>query len=272
MLQPIPITIANHEIRGSPVETLADDQITVTRTLHCSWADRLTLARQLLGGWINGQYFLPHPCPSLPAARVDQVHVKPMEPASILASSTAGLAAYHDAVLEVRYRPPPQLEHEGRWISETLEPIDEAAPLDGDRLYWLPASEPHQGPPIGDASAPVRLMRGFNWAVTHYHITALPIQTLTLIGHVNQAVLLSPSLGLTFPPRTLLYQPPTIRRIPTPENHPLWNATFRFTYRSGGWDQVFDPARQQAHPVYARHAEQPLTLYPDGDFLQLWSQ
>ncbi|MCC5829072.1 MAG: hypothetical protein JJU36_06445 [Phycisphaeraceae bacterium] len=272
MLDPIAITIEYQELEGSPIVAFTSDGVTVQRELRCLWSERLTLARQLLGGNVSGGYHWPHAYAPIPSARVHHVDVRPFPPPALRPPLQDHDAEYLDAQISVHYRTSPLVAFEGRLVSETLEALADDQLQDGDSLFWHPTGAGGQGPSIGDALAPSRRLRGFNWAVTHHQVTQLPLATLTLVGHINDSILTSPSLGLVFPQRTLLYQPPSMRRIQTPEDAPAWDVTFRFAFRGADWNLAFDPKREDYFPLYARNSDQPVTFYPEGDFTQLWSQ
>lgn len=265
-----PITISHEELSGSPIEDHDEEGFTAVRRLKCAWSDRFSLAKQLQGGTDStGQYFVPARYPDRADARVVTVKVEPFHNKSEAADGDSRIASYDDARLTVQYETPrggSTADDEETLVSESLAPIAEFLTLPGE-YYW--DSGAAQVLPLGESGTPGKLIRSIDWIYTRHKIVNPPAALLTQMGSVNSAVITSASLGWTFDPETLLFNPPSLRRVITTEGVRAWEAELTFSYRRSGWNKYWNPDTGQFDPVYLLGSANAAKIYDLSDFTNL---
>jgi len=257
---------------ASPTEHVGKEYFQATRILQCDWADRLTLYKELLGYTEQSGdtviYHQPHAYPHNKRLFADEITTRPEGPEENPADSS--VMEWKKALLTVQYRVPPfgvvpdDTEPPETLVSESLEPSAQFLTLNGRKVYWDNA----QAQPLGedyDFSFPVRQM---DWVYTRHQMPWIPAAVTTLVGTCNEAEMTSATLGLTFPPETLLFGTPQLSRDITNEGYQAWRATFRFTYKPSGWNTVYNKATGQFAKIYDENGNQLKPITP-ADFYQI---
>lgn len=230
-----------YELDGYPQENRDNlGNFQATRKLLVAWDDRSELRESLLAG--NGQIY---PYITAFGARVTGVASVPFgklrdDP---LAPSRA---AYDYAMFTVRYDTPKTGEpvvhpdpakaaNPETMLSETLEPSVEALRLPHTAFEWT------DGTPLAEEEAPVRTVYRMTYALTRFRLTALP-DLKNLVYKINDATV-SPVLmagpydapDWSFPPHTLLFQPPTVNYSAADDGSTRLDVTYRMHYKEEGW-------------------------------------
>ncbi|MGO8752874.1 MAG: hypothetical protein ACLQNE_43580 [Thermoguttaceae bacterium] len=231
------------EIDGSPVEVGTLDNFRATVSLRCAWGDRYSLAAEQAA-------FLLYPRLPGTLARCKSITIRPYTKCQG-ADSYGG--TYEDALVVSEYvwdRRSPQQDQNGDLFSESLEPTAEHLTLDPSCFQWS------DGTPLDQNEAPGLLIRGLDYVLTHYNLSAIPAAALTLVGCVNEATVSSYTLGISFPAQTLLFNPPTCQRkvMMGPSPNLTWTVTYRFTYKACGWNQFWNARGQKFDTLKAYDA------------------
>jgi hypothetical protein len=228
------ITVPFSEIPGSPAEEWYYGGFRATVKLMCAWEHRNTLALEVLGN--GGEYY-----PRLPMtmARARGVSIAPFDaritedPVSRYVAPYASFATCEAAVVTIQYDSTGPDGDE--LITEALEPTAEFQSLGAEGFKWGSST----GDALTDAEAPGHLVRGLDYKVTLHKVMFIPSAVLDLVGCVNDSPVAARFLGLTFPPETLLYNPPTTQRRITVETVEAWTLNYRFTFRPTGWNKFY---------------------------------
>ncbi len=257
------ITVPHEELADSPSETWSSQGFNATRKLRCRWDDRLSLTEQLTGSRsVDGSYHSPAVYPHFPAARVHAVAIAPVGKPADLAGDTQA-AAYTHAIVTVNYSTAVDVQ---ALVSERLEPTTQTLELGTSGLAW--GAPPDQGgQSLAADEAPAHLLRGLDYILTLHQAAAIPEPTLSLIGKINSHAVSAGNLGLSFPPHTLLYSPPNLKRIITAEGAQAWQIDYRFRYRPHSWNHIWRPSTASWDAIY--NDDGPVELYPPADFTEL---
>lgn len=255
----------------SPTEGANKEGPRATRLLECTWANRWTLLKELLGWWEYNSntdtvvIHRPHDYPHNQWAKCLDVNILPF--GKDVPSGVDGVSAYGKARLTVVYGVP----EEDDYASESLEPSAEFLTFPNEKLFWDAAKTE----PLNEDEAPGVLLNTLNWIYNRHKMPYIPVEILNLIGYVNAAAITSPTLGMTFPIETLLYQPPTLAREISVVGGDYarltgWRIEFRFTYRPTGWNKF--PKRGEAFTFKDIYDDSGTLkkVYPLGDFTPLF--
>jgi hypothetical protein len=124
--------------------------------------------------------------------------------------------------------------------------------LDYEDFVW-PAEGGDPAVPIKEEEAPGRIQRGGTYVITLHQVYTIPLQVLTYMGSVNKFTVIAPTLsGLTFPPETLLYTPPTMNHIITTDMAEAWRLTYAFSYKETGWNTFWRQDGKKVDPDTTR--------------------
>ena len=229
------------ELHGSPTDESVDmekpNSYTCKAQYLCNWADRYDL-----GGWfLTGDNGLPIKFPHHTGStnvRARRLSVKPFD-AEQLGSGT--IASYQYAILEVDYGIPSfEKGAASELYSESIEPAAEFLTLDNELFAWSDGEE------LKENEAPGRLFITCDYVLSRYGLTSLPSAVFSLIGCVNNAQFVSPTLGWTFAAQTLLFNPPTAsRKVSTEFESLVWDITIRMTYNPNTWNKFWRADTQQ---------------------------
>ena len=231
------ITVDYDELVGSPTEELTFSGAVVHRQLICDWADRLTLAKELLGWTVGG---VLHP-PDLYDPEGDEplysIYARDCTVEPFIAPSDVSGSSYKKAKLTVIYRTPEYTEAppagETVYISESLEPAAEFLTLNRKGFYFGTGAS-KVSLEENDLEAPAKIDRMIDWVYTIHRVPTLITAYFDLPGKVNNAAVYSRSLNITFPAETLLCGNPSLSREITSTGITAWTITFRFTYKNSG--------------------------------------
>lgn len=270
-------TVAFEELASSPRERFTEAGFEATRLLKCAWQDRIELCNQLLGS-VQGSgpqamHVTPARYPHFPRAQVRAVTIEPFDSAVDAHRGNEQVADYQHARLTVQYATGSYDTHQvnddphgDTYVTESLEPTAEFVTLSPQGLFWenVPASS---GKVLAEDEAPGKIIRGMDWIYTRHLLPTVPQAAFSLIGSVNDAAVDSRTLGYRFAPGTLLYNPPTIRRVITAQAAAAWDLTYRFSYRPATWNKVWRTATGSFEPLY--NEQGPYQIYPGADFASL---
>ncbi|MFG0247845.1 MAG: hypothetical protein ACF8OB_03075 [Phycisphaeraceae bacterium JB051] len=263
------ITVEYQELPGSPTEQYTETGFQVTRKLMCKWSQRHKLAKQFKKG-LGAAYKYNI------AARVSSVAIAPFfdNEGKVVANPNPREITYSDALVTVTYRTPDgynvvDSDDPETLITENVDDWTEFLTLPGRRLWWGTTSQfGAQDPkPLGDEASPGMLVTGMNWKITRYNVLSVPQSWRDLNGYVNSDTLLSKTLGMTFEPETLLYQPMSMQRTITEEGVKAWTVTQIMSHRASGWNQFYNIRASEWQQVYSsKDSLSPLKIYTPTTF------
>lgn len=231
-------------------------------TLRCAWADRYTLAVDL----INRLY------PGGGGRLGASVSIAPV--ANGAYTVTNGEMIYEQADVTVSYdvADAGSLEegtHPGTGgtvlYRESLEWTLEFTKLDHNDFTWTDAN----GRVLTAAEAPYRSDMGLALKRTVYGLAALSADLLTIPGKVNNAAYASVSLGLTFPTGTLLFGKPVAERTVNTNGDKRWNLTTSMAYKEKTWNKFWrtDKAGDDKYDeIYGKTAATVYKNFPSASF------
>jgi hypothetical protein len=250
------------ELTGYPTERETPNSFTATRKLVCAWADRFALGLEIE----NVLY------PYRPETLAYPINISsaPMD-GECLGDSSGKLAVYEKAVVTVEYSTPEVpsgggglYEHNGILISERIEPITEFLTIDPSKFQWESGAT---GKAIKETEAPGKAIRGFDWTVQKFNVPGPLSSALALIlpDTVNDAQLVSPSLGLTFPVETLYFHAPIIERKGGNADE-FFDLLLRFSYRKQTWNKFFRAETGLYEYIYLKGTTTIYKPFDLGDF------
>jgi hypothetical protein len=184
------------EIYSTVRETWSNERLGASVALRCPWADRYSVLYNILANALAWPY---NPGSGMRAVS------GAVSPFLEQHSTQDGQGiAYVDARLDINFEAaflsnnPPGGGQKAIY-QETIEPNGEFITIPPADFEWS------DGTPIKNEEAPGRLMIGMDYRITWLNLVAIPVECGTLIDAVNVAQVISPSLGLVFPPETLLF-------------------------------------------------------------------
>ena len=231
--------------------------ITASVPLRCLWADRLLLADDIL---INRRNY-----PLVTTA---------FSPIALNCSIVKGDNDYN-AVTTGQWRPPltaivtvnygvPDTASSATYdmVAESLEPMGEFRRLPHAMFRWGSqtglAVLPDESP--GFLEIKLRLVRRI------YRLNSIPPAALTLFGCVNDATYVSPTLGFTFGPETLLYDAPQPEMTISSDGSQGFNMTQNFVFSPMGWNKYFNPLTATWDYMYHVASSVPYKSYTPASF------
>jgi hypothetical protein len=192
----------------------------------CPWANRYLVLQNILINQLEWPY--------LPGS---SVYVKDgnIGPFGNSKNTDAGSGqTYEDAQIDLTFETANKQEGNANF-QESLEPAAEFLQLPYQSFRWGAGD----GTALKKEEAPGRLEIGLDYCVTWSNLISIPAQALSLIGCVNQNVVTSRSLGLTFAAETLLFNPPKISRSVVIGKINRYQMSCKFTYRRSGWNSFW---------------------------------
>ncbi|MEM7227261.1 MAG: hypothetical protein AAF432_00455 [Planctomycetota bacterium] len=247
---PAVITVPFEEKHGSPTEswrtegassfTFGSGTFSARRALICDWAQRNLLAQQLTGSFATSGNLIivkqPARYPDFALAFVTSVDVR-----GFGKSSDGGndQIAYPQAELSVTYEIP-QFQFSSDLgdqvlVEESLDAFGEYLTLPHRKLFW----DASQNDPLNIDEAPGKLVQGANWNFSILQVPALPAGLFALTGKVNQADVISQTLGLTFAAGTLLCGNINPSRVITTDGAGAWKLPISLQYKPDGWNKFY---------------------------------
>lgn len=246
------MTVTVSERPGYPKEHWGQDFLfQAERLLEFDWPDRYSLVTSLGGpSGVGGLY------PYSPAigARVFDIKVTPLEGSGQKEPPGAGtpvtvegedwdIATYNRGLCHVVYQfstKTPQLIN-GQWLTEDYYTGLQATPYPRQNLLWggstagtFRAFEQDEAPVI---YRPHMILR---W--TFHSLSAIPPGAVPLVGHVNDANFTAFTLGITFPPETVLFKSVRILRSLQLGIIPKFVVVYEFAASQQSWNKALDVA------------------------------
>lgn len=248
-------TVSCDEEEGSRSETMSLDGFTASVTLRVPFNNKYLLVQDLL---INKRKWPWLPASAAPQARTASIVPFGIDPDNIVPAN--GNLVYTDALVTVNY------SHEEKdLISEEIEPTVDFTRLDHRNFRWS------GGDPVLEPEAPGRQIRGLNFVRTYYYVSAIPVEVLTRIGQVNDANVVATTLGITFLPETLLYEPGPITRTVDTLGTDFYTVQTRFSVHPVSWNKFWRSESQTYEDMVHIATGSVYKNYPLGSFTNLMS-
>lgn len=233
--------MAVDELDGSPEESASLWGFKAVRRMKTPWADRTSLLTDLLT--FPGQVY--------PFSNEwgDAYCVDAQAFGRGKMGFPGGVPSYEYAEVVARYETPGLSGGSGGGnvaVAESIEPLTEFVTLPWEGFRWSSAA----GKAISQDEAPGRLEVGFDWVYRRFNVLTVPLSVATLTGNVNNASMISATLGLTFGAETLLYRPPFIERVFLTGGSTAVNITYRFSFRVSGWNKYWRAETGQHERMY----------------------
>ena len=232
-------------------------KITASVKLRCDWVDRLYLADDIL---LN--------------RRVYPLILTAFSPRALTAAITQG-DSDGNAVTDGQWRPPrtalvtinygvPETDSTSTFdvVAESLEPIGEFTKLGHSAFRWGSQA----GLPLvadetpGFLDVKLRLVRRL------YRLNTIPPAALGMYGKCNSNTYVSPILGMTFLPETILYDAPQPEMTVANDGTRGFNLTQNFIYSPNGWNKYFDIRTSTWVYIYHVSSSSPFKSYVPDDF------
>lgn len=255
------------ELQGSPREFRDFNGFRHVRKLICAWESRHRLLNEfLLGG---GQLY-PYDSSTLSRAREGVAIPFPGSAIDAKGISAPGaIVTYEKALITIVYLSPrpgdPEDDGAGQFIAERLEPSAEFLTLDHTRFRWGSGAGDH----LNEQEAPGRLIKTLDYVFTRFDVDSIPGAALSLLGKVNNQILIANFLGVTFGTETLLFNPPSIERQVDTSGQMKMQIAYRFTYKPEGWNVFWRSKTRQYEQMFLAGDETPFDNYELGDFTVL---
>ena len=251
------ITIPFTDVSGSPTDGFdAEGRFYARRTLRCAWADRITLMRQLKGGFRNdtdGTRILPASYPPFPTARVLTVGAKPQT--SSQGADALSMNTYEYALIDVTYNIRPlsfqtDSTRAYHWESSSgTEFVNIAVNKNQKPLFYR-----NTGARADQDSLPQRMMSIWQWHLSIEEVPSVTLLTQTLQGQVNSTAIESKYIpknsDFTWPAETFRYDSADLVETVTVDGDERWNIVLHFSYinlpddddeATSGWNHAFAP-------------------------------
>ena len=251
------ITIPFADVSGSPTDGFdAEGRFYARSTLRCAWADRITLMRQLKGGFRNdatGTRVLPATYPPFPVARVLTVGARPQT--SSQGADALSMNSYEYALVDVSYNIRPasfqtDSERDYSWSSSSgTEFVNIAINKHQKPLFYR-----NTGTRADQNSLPQAIKSVSEWHLSILEVPNVTLLTQTMQGQVNEKSIESKYIprnsSLTWLPETLRYDGHTLQETVTVDGDERWNVVLHFSHinlpvddtsATSGWNHAFAP-------------------------------
>ena len=264
------VTFPVSEEEGSYDEGITIDDWTPSVTLRCPWENRYDLVNVLNGArW-------PNALNNNGAPRATGFQIEGDGKPGDLVNSDTQVYSYIDALVTVSYEqvtvstdPDPDTPFD--FYTETIEPTIEYLRFPHQLLFW-PAPAPPAGG-IGPVGRPTPLSPeqtpGFpvyreRYTRTYIGITGIPAAFTDLQNHINTNPIPSPLLGITYPPRTILYGNRRISYNLKTDGTQSANLSLDFTYRQETWRKYWNFELQDFLEIQTLDGT-PIAFPPEAD-------
>ena len=202
------VTVPFSTEEGYPIEEWNIKGQNAEWKVRCAWADRYTLANQLVSypddvypywfnlsgsfsGATNPLYLLGQKIEPAPHETVGG------------ASGATGFAQYPEAIITNKYTNINMFRGKGGAVIRIeFSPSSQALPVSHWNLSWN-----SDGRSVGEREVGVLRNPCMLYKLTYLRATSIPLAYTTLGGTVNAAAYTNELLGITFPAQTLLYEP-----------------------------------------------------------------
>ena len=204
------------ELKGSPEESFSLEWqgVGVRRTLQCTAGHRLSLINSFLGwvGYVGTDIIIHRPHVYGDISNLLTACTATTKPFGQMSNvpGDARFADYPHCIVEIGYR---ILEstlaaaYGQVSIRETLNDAGEFVTLPTKGLYWGTGGE-KEG--IDEMDAPGKVNKLLEWTVDIRGAVVVPANVWGHPGKINSAEITAPTIGVVFPPGTLLCGNPTI--------------------------------------------------------------
>lgn len=232
------------EIMGVKSENRSRTGFSASVEYRCAWEDRIALRDWLLV-WPGHNY------PYSPLIGASCVRVATLPAGRIGQTTYAGetIASFDKASLVAEYATPEaRSEHshpsypsssEDWIISEEFLPSVEMLTIPPDPFAWESDAKP-----LTPEEAPALQIHGFTYQWRRVRLTEAQVAALNvvpLLGTTNLYPVVSPLLGLTMPPETMLFTPPRISMETSSTGERRLTAEFNLLGRGYSWNRVYRP-------------------------------
>jgi hypothetical protein len=238
---------------GTKEQFKRDSTSSATRTLVCTWSDRVGLINALRGAVVQQspvlvQYSPPSFYPDAPWLFVDTIDVEGIPGEDGLNVGTNGLVGYKYARIRVTYRSLPYQEG----IETGVMSVDYGA-------EWMTLSTSTPSLKFSDSSGgdvqtdqnPSLRLTTISFRQTRNNLPAIPVsQIIAATNTVNAATFQGAPAG------TVKFDGASSQRRLFSNGSPGWDMTFAFTYRTVGWNVAYDPANGW-RPINLKSTSQP---------------
>lgn len=221
--------------------------------LECPWEDRYLVSGNILDYGILWPY---NPDALMPVVGAS-IKAAPNSRTSLV----DGVQCYEKARIVLKFsRNGPEIFEQGGTeddggppirYTEEIDVSGEMLRLPPDNFYWEGTGTEGPFVNVKTDEAPNMPLFGLDYIVKWTKVRSLPITLLTTLNHVNSATIVSNSLGLTFEPQTLLFNPPKISRSVTLiSSLDLYDLECRWSYRAQGWNRFYRAQTQAFEQMF----------------------
>lgn len=235
------------EVHGSRKEDVNEDNTVCTVQLRCPWANRFTLAADLLTNrraWPDLSGWSRPP-------RAISVGIVPLLSMGVALNQSF---IYEDALVNVTYSTKFQDA-----IIEELEPLSEFTVLDFKRFRWTAKD----GDPLLENEAPGKLVRGMALSRTILNVTPpLPTVLRDGVGSVNDTSYTSTALGITFEAEELMLGQPKITRNVRSDGTSTFSVAMKLAFRKNGWNKYWRAKTETYEEIFDVDNNAPYKSYP----------
>jgi hypothetical protein len=210
-------------------------------TLGCAYADRYTLASDLLANrrvWPGAG--------GTGAPRVADVNnVRGWGNATLQPGSSEQIFDYEEARMDVTYAPlageVPTGAEPYDLVLESLEGEVDGKRLDHNRFLWTDPASPPVNPAyqLTPGESPVKQVNRMKWSREFIGISYLPADMYSLIGKVNNAPFVSTILNFTFGTETLRFNYPYASRSIRTDGATGWNLKLSMSFKEETWNKFW---------------------------------
>jgi len=267
-LNPVPeCPVDYYEVNGFPQSNWQNGKFEAVRRVRTAWADRTNFIL-----WIdtypNNMYPYDEGPPdawvssisTVPVARQGKENYNPRsgspgDPRTYIIER----ATYLEAEITIRYNTETIGYLGGIKVAEWIRPDTEMYKRDYSIFQWS------GGTLLREGESPTHTLYTFQYVVKYLNIMAFPDWVQSNIGTCNTNTFWTYGLWSSFPPQTLLYQPPTIEATLTTGNVRTYNLTCYYRYRPWSWNYHWRQDTQAWEPVYlldgTQYIQYPLATY-----------
>ncbi len=231
------------EIRDTATQQIGNEGTTASVELGCTWANRFSLASDLMANRRVWPYTVGTGAP-----RVSNItSIRGFGESTVQPASSDQLFDWDEARLEVEYAPLAGTvgSEDYDLAIETLEGEAAGVRLSDNGFYWpTGGTGPSGTTPIEPGEAPVKEFYPARLVREYIGIAAIPPAALDLVGTVNQAAYTSTILGYTFPAETLRLNYPFATRTIRASGASGWNLQLSMTYVKQGHNKFWRQNKQ----------------------------
>ena len=222
------------EVAPSPKEHHGANALTASIKLTCPWEHRFHITDDIVGG----KRLYPR-MDSAADVRAQNARILPF---SQKTGEDEQALTHDEAELVINYSSPvagSTVFGASDSYSESIVPSGEFQTISPENLYWIAPGGSENSEKLSSDEAPGLLIIGFDYTVTLYGKSTIPLATLSQINHCNTSAFASPTLGVIFNAETLLFTGSTSNRTVKSNGSYEWTITNSFSFRSNTWNRFF---------------------------------